>query len=89
MQNVWIWINLDIEYVRAETRKCEQSVWNPGFTFCYIDEVWIWKYKFEELKSFERRRENTRVSFSDNSALPIVIKFNLKKKLSLLKKNGK
>ena len=57
--------------------------------FFYIDEVWIWKYKFEELKSFERRRENTRVSFSDNSALPIVIKFNLKKKLSLLKKNGK
>ena len=47
-----------------------------AFLFFYIDEVWIWKYKFEELKSFERRRENTRVSFSDNSALPIVIKFN-------------
>ena len=30
---------------------------------------------FEELKSFERRRENTRVYFSDKPALPIVIKF--------------
>ena len=27
-QNVWIWIYLDIEYVRAETRKCKRSVWD-------------------------------------------------------------
>ena len=41
--------------------------------FFYIDEVEYGSINFEELKSFERRRENTRVYFSDKRALPIVI----------------
>ena len=61
--------------MRAETRKCERSVWDPGFTFFISMKFEYGSINFEELKSFERRRENTRVYFSDKPALPIVIKF--------------
>ena len=57
----------------AETRKCERSVWDPGFTFFIQMKFEYGSINFEELKSFERRRENARVYFSDKRALPIVI----------------
>ena len=40
-QSVWIWIYLDIERVRAETRKMRTI--SVGY-LRFIAEVWIWKY---------------------------------------------
>ena len=46
-------------------------MWDPGFTFFIWMKFEYGSINFEELKSFERRTENTRVYFSDKPALPI------------------
>ena len=62
-QSVWIWIYLDIECVRAETRKMRTI--SVGY-LRFIAEVWIWKYlSIIKVLNIKYLRENTRASFSD------------------------
>ena len=61
-QSVWIWIYLDIECVRAETRKMQTI--SVGY-LRFIAEVWIWKYlSIISVLNIKYVRENTRASFS-------------------------
>ena len=60
--------------MRAETRKWEQSVWDIFFLLLRFE---YGRIKFEDrilkVLKIKYRRENTRASFSDKPALPLVV----------------